>query len=252
MKILGTTRCLGLAMFLATAGLSSASIVGHLSEANCSGGGVTVTATTITWLPAADPGFGCISTGITTDLTWSGGGSLGPGVNGEIKNLVFAPNVNVDDFMVFPAPPIAASSLDFVLTSLPGATGSDGVCTTSGTGVTNVGDSCTLIAGYTPFLLTYNGIVGGVANTTITALAGGTVADPNDHSMSTWGGNFHTSLTMTPAQIEEAFLTTGHVSSTQAGDFDVSAASVPEPGSLLLMGAGAGLIGLAKLLRKRK
>ncbi len=253
MRILQTTRCVGLLAGLLTfAGLSSASVIGTLSEANCSGGGVTVTATTITWLPAAGSGFGCISTGLTTSLTWSGGGSLGPGVNGVIRDLTLAPNVNVNDFMVFPAPPIVASSLDFVLTTLPQAVSTDGVCKTTGTGVAGVGHSCVLISGYTPFLLQYNGVsgTGNVENTTITALAGGTVADPNNGAMSAWGGNFHTSLNETPAQIELSFLRVGSVSSTQAGDFQITA--VPEPDSMLLMAAGAGLIGLAKILRRRK
>jgi len=227
-------------------GTASASVIGHLQEAQCSGGGVTVTATQIIWSPAGtQSGTGCIDTGISTSITYSNG-SLGPGVVGNIANLTFAPNVSVNNFMVFPA--TGSPQLDFVLTTFPSAVSSDGVCTLTGTGVSGVGHSCVLVAGYTPFLLQYNGLVGGQQNTTITALAGGTVADPGTGQLSNWGGNFHTSLTLDPAQIEAAFQQTGQIVSGQSGDFDMTV--IPEPGSMLLI--GAGLIGLATALRKRK
>src|ERR1039458_4745802 len=97
---------------------AAASVTGALSEANCAGGGFTWSATTITWLPAGiPPGSGCIVTGGGTNLSWSSGGSMGPGVTGAILNL--APGGGaITNFMTF-AP---TNTLNFVLTSLgPGS-----------------------------------------------------------------------------------------------------------------------------------
>src|ERR1039457_6578205 len=95
----------GLAICLAFAGVSLASpiaVTGSLDETNCGGGGVQVTATMVNWLPPGTVGgTGCIVAGITTNVTWSGGGAILPGDVGNIMNLTFCANCNVPDFMVF-------------------------------------------------------------------------------------------------------------------------------------------------------
>jgi hypothetical protein len=223
-------------------GTASAAVIGVLDETNCAGGGATVNATTITWSPVGTvAGTGCVAAGISTAVTWSGG-TIAPGNLGNILNLTFTPGATVDGFMRWNVPTLA---LDFVETSFPAAVSTNGLCSNP----ISAGQSCVLVAGYTPFLLTYNGLVAGVQNTQISAQVGGTVADPGTGQVSTWGGSFNTTLNQTPAQIEATFLSVGSISSTQEGRFTIAFAAVPEPSSMLMI--GGGLIGLATLLRKR-
>ena len=66
---------------------ASATPIGNLETANCLGGGVTVTTTMIDW-DGNGSGTGCIGTGLGTNLTYTGGGPLLPGVTGTLKDLV--------------------------------------------------------------------------------------------------------------------------------------------------------------------
>src|ERR1035438_7767958 len=55
-------------------GVASASPLGTANISNCTpNGGVTVSATTITWLPAAGANLGCIATDPPTSISFSGG-----------------------------------------------------------------------------------------------------------------------------------------------------------------------------------
>lgn len=209
---------------------------GTLNEANCGGGGFTITATTITWLPAGTVGgTGCIDTGIGTDLTFSGG-TLGPGDLGNIKNLT-AGGGAVDDFMTF-----QGTTLDFVLTAL-----GPGVASTVCSGLT-IGESCSAFPG-SPFVLTDLG----PSETAIGLSAFGTITDGGD--LSTWSGAFTAQLNLTPAQIQAILLSVGGaVSSTQSGQFTVGSGipmPMPEPATTTLL-----LLGVASLLlfamRERK
>jgi hypothetical protein len=207
-----------------------ASAIGPLNVANCSGGGVTVSATTITWSPiGTTAGTGCIDTGLGTNVTYSGG-TLGAGVTGNIKNLT-AGGGSVDQFMTF-----QGSTLDFVLTSLgPGSANT--VCT----GLA-VGGSCSVFAG-SPFLLTNLG--GG--NTSVGLSANGSVTDGGVTSF--WKGAFTTQLNLDASTIQTEILAGESISSTHSGQFVVS--SVPEPTtlSMLLLG-GVALLG--SRFRRRK
>ena len=138
----GGSMAMGAALLFALIPTASASAIGTVNEANCAGGGVTVTLTTVTWLPATLGGTaGCIATGAGTNLTYSGG-TLGAGVVGNILNLT--PGGIVNDFMTF-----TGTTLDFVL---------DGFTTPATTNGTNCastvsGQTCVAVAG-SPFLLT--------------------------------------------------------------------------------------------------
>jgi len=92
---------------------AKASPAGTLNVSNCAGGGVTITATTIDFTLPVGGGYGCIQTGSGTNITYTGGGPLLPGVTGSILDLT-AGGGPVLDFMTFVGNPL----LHFDLTSL--------------------------------------------------------------------------------------------------------------------------------------
>jgi PEP-CTERM motif len=215
------------AICLASGAPVFADAAGSLDVANCSGGGVSLGATSITWLPSGTvAGTGCIATGAGTNLTYSGG-TLGPGVIGNIANVTSG-SVPIDQFMTF-----QGTSLDFVLTFLgPGSSNTD--CSSL-----TVGQSCSVSAG-SPFVLTDLG-----ASTIIGFSAGGTITDGGT---SDWSGAFSTQVNETALQIQNTILGGGTVTSTQSGQFSVQ--SVPEPSSLLML--AFGLCSSAGLIRRKR
>ncbi len=221
---------------------ASAAVVGTLTENACGGGGVTVTATTITWLPPSTlANYGCIITGSNTNLTWSGGGSMGPGVTGAIQNLTAGGPSTVDAFMLFPVP---SPALDFVLTSIgPGSPNAgQAACAAANTN----GASCSVVAN-SPFILTYiNG------DTSISLSARGTIADPNaPGDQSSWSGAFAVTVAgQTPLEVYNTFVSQGFLTTGNQGQFRVSALGIPEPSTLSIIFIGGGLLAVA--FRKRK
>jgi len=213
------------------ASTAMATAIGPLNVANCSGGGVTVSATAITWSPNGTvAGTGCIDTGLGTNVTYSGG-TLGAGVAGNIKDLVVGGPSPTDQFMTF-----TGSSLDFVLTGLgPGSSNT----TCSGLAV---GASCSVFAG-SPFLLTNLG--GG--NTAVGLSANGTITDGGVTSF--WKGAFTTQLNLDASTIQSDILAGQSITSTHSGQFVVSA--VPEPTTLSMLLCG-GLALMGTKLRRRK
>jgi hypothetical protein len=208
---------------------ASAAAVGAFNESSCSGGGVTVTATLISWSPGGTvSNSGCIDTGILTSLTYSGG-TLGSGVVGNIMNVPFGGG-SINDFMTF-----QGTTLDFVLTNV-----GPGVANTICTGL-SMGASCSVTAG-SPFILT--ALSGG--DTTASLSVAGTITDGG--VLSYWQGSFSTQLNETADSIQSTFLANGTFSSAQSGQFNVSI--VPEPASMTLL--GAGLIAIALAARKRR
>ena len=233
MKILHS-RFYMFAAGIALLGCSStamATAIGPLNVANCAGGGITVSATTITWAPVGTAtGTGCIDTGIGTNVTYSGGQTLGAGVTGSIKNLP-AGGLPVDQFMTF-----TGSTLDFVLSSLgPGSSN------TNCSGLA-IGASCSVFAG-SPFLLTNLG--GGT--TAIGLTATGTVTDGG--VTTSWTGAFTTQLNLYAATIQMDINNGDTISSTHSGQFVVS--SVPEPNTVTMLFLG-GLALMGTKLRRRK
>jgi PEP-CTERM motif len=215
------------AICLASGAPVFADAAGSLDVSNCSGGGMSLAATSITWLPAGTvAGTGCIATGAGTNLTYSGG-TLGPGNTGNIQNVT-AGGGPIDQFMAF-----QGTSLDFVLTSL-----GPGLANTNCAALT-MGQSCSVFAG-SPFVLTDLG-----PNTIISFTAGGTVTDGG---ISDWSGAFSTQVNFTAAQIQTTILGGGAVTSTQSGQFSLQ--SVPEPSSLLLL--AFGLCSSVGLIRRKR
>jgi hypothetical protein len=209
-----------------------------LSVANCDGGGVTVTATTIDWLQPTGGGSGCIQTGATTNVTYTGGGPLLGGVQGTILDL---PPVPVADFMTFVGHPI----LDFDLSAI-------------GPGVNNLVcaavldpnlPACSPFAG-SPFILAPN-----ATGTSVTLTATGTATDASV-DVSTWFGAFTTQLAgLTPAQVQALVGTPQNpgqaITSTHSGEFRVTFNVIPEPGTYAMMLGGGLLMAVAAFRRKK-
>jgi len=214
------------------AGNAMATPMGTLNIANCSGGGVDVTATTITWLPSAGSGVGCIDTGLGTNLSYTGGGHLGAGVAGTIQNLTLGGGA-VDMFMTFTSTP-----LDFVLNGL--GPGSSTICS----GAIGLNQTCSAVAG-SPFVLTNLG-----ANTGVSLTAFG-VANDGSVGNSTWTGAFTTQISgVTLTQVLATLSAGGTIESTHSASFTVTSATVPEPATLSMM--GLGLLGLGVIGRRKR
>jgi len=223
------------ALFLAPgfSGRASAAAFGPYNIANCSGGGATVTLTTITWSPAGSVGgTGCFNTGIGTNLTYSGG-VIGPAATGNIKNLGPGTPLPVDQFMT-----ILGTSLDFVLTSLgPGSANTNCAALL-------VNQSCSVAAG-SPFVLTL--LAGN--QTGVSLAANGTITDAG--VLSNWFGAFTTQLNVTPASVQTTILGGGSVASTQSGQFTVEIAAVPEPEAFAMTLMGIAFLGLSRLYKRQ-
>jgi len=262
---------------LASAGLMthtlSANVIGSLSIVNCSSGSVSVTSTTITWLPATGGGTtGCVATGSPTGLTYGVGGAdtLGWGATGNILNLTVGPPP-VSPFMTYASQsgtgfgPVGGSdattpwnqngtTLSFFLNSIGPGSANDGstACATA----TSTDGTCS-VSNTSPFTLTYLG--GNV--TLIGLLVGGQITDPTAAGgISNWSGGFSTQVTGTPTSIYNTIcgsLSTptnctpgGTINNTYSATFTVSV--VPEPGTIGMMLIGATLIGLSGKRKSKK
>ena len=230
---LGMSAVCGVA-FLCSVTSASATVSGHLDLANCSGGGVTVSATSIDFLPAGG-GAGCILTGSSTNVSYGAGLTLGSGILGSIKDLVFNPaNPPVPGFMTFTGTP-----LNFTLTLLgPGVLNS--ICSTT---LDPNQPSCS-VGGNTPFILTPTS-----TGTSITLSARGTVSDGTSPA-SNFLGAFTTQVSnVTPDSIRATIQNQGSITSTQSGDFSITV--VPEPSTISMAALGGLLVAFAARKRAR-
>jgi len=203
------TKCaVALAAFLSYLTPGIAAVSGTFSIANCSGGGVQVSATTIDFTLPVAGGTGCIATGTPTNVTYSTG-TLVPAVEGSIKDLTAGGPSIVLDFMTFTGNP----DLHFDLTQLgPGVNNTD--CTNLA-----IGSTCSAFAG-SPFILQNSG-----TGTSISLSARGIARDASNVT-SNWSGDFTTQLTgQTPAEIQAAILNGQTITNTYSGQFRVAISS---------------------------
>jgi len=240
MKLICNTRfavvaTAAVALFLAPgfSGRATAAAIGPYNIANCSGGGATVTLTTITWSPVGTvAGTGCFNTGIGTNLTYSGG-TLLPGATGNIKNLTAGDPFPVDQFMT-----VLGTTLDFQLSSLgPGSANTNCAALL-------LGQSCSVAAG-SPFVLTL--LAGN--QTGVSLAANGFIIDGGVQS--NWFGAFTTQLNVSPASVQTTILGGGSVASTQSAQFTVQIAAVPEPEAFAMTLMGMAFLGLSRLYKRK-
>lgn len=220
--------------FLGLAGRAGASPVGTVSLTNCTpGGGIVITASTITWLPSAGVNLGCIATGLPTSVSYSGG-TFTSGT-GTISDL---PAGSINPFMV-----LAGGTLDFSLSSFEPPTPTNGVCST--TVALTSGLSCIAFVG-SPFLLTSDG-----ATTSVSLITNGVATDTGDSSTSSYLGLFTSQLGATTAVTAAAIDAGGSIDSTYSATLVVGAGggsggSMPEPSTLALLSVGLALAGIPR------
>lgn len=217
---------------------ASASIIGHLSVANCGGGGVTVDFSTINWSPGTPlptSTTACINTSIGTNLSSTIVGALAPPVAGTINDL--PPAAGVIGFMTFG--PVIGGNLLFNLDGFGPPVLPE--CSVN----PSVGNSCSIVfmGIQSPFILTTT-----ATGTSVTLLAHGNITDPNGGPISFWNGAFTTQINgQTPMDIRNTVTAPGgSISSSFSGEFDVV---VPEPMTMALI--GGGLIALAAIKRRK-
>jgi hypothetical protein len=237
-------------------GNASASVIGTLFTG--SAGDISVSNNGITWntdsssTPAGPPWNGEVASGTALNFAGCVGGlgsagclSVTEGI--EINNAVALTPLSVlpeDFFLRFAAHPL----LDFKLVDvLPGSSN------TNCAGL-SVNQSCSPFLG-SPIVLTL--LAGNRTGATINF--DGVASDNGGATFtSNWVGGFSATIpTMTPAQLQALFCPGGVcifgagspvVSASNSGSF--FATSIPEPGSLAMI--GGGLLGLAALLRRKK
>jgi hypothetical protein len=215
---------------IALLGFSSSAIanpVGVASIANCTpSGGVTVTATTVTWLPDAGGGRGCIGTGLPTSISTVGGPYTG-GL-GTIENL---PPGSPGTFIV-----LDGGLLDFSLTGFGTVTTTDGICSQTVDLAAN--HSCVTSA-LSPFKL----IGTDTGGTAVTLTTLGILTDTEiGGGSSPYSGLFTTQFTQGSASIAHTIDTSGAVSNT----YSATLTTVPEPATAAFLGLGVVLLGIGR------
>lgn len=215
--------------------LAAAAPLGYMDLANCTGGGVTVTSTTIDWtLPAGDPN-GCMQSGGVTNVTYTGGGPLVAGVSGLMKDLTLATVFPVIDYMTF----TGNGNLHLNLTSIGPGVGNTVCATTFGSG-----PDCSVFAG-SPFILSPT-----ATGTSVTLSVFGVATDGSAQT-TVWSGGYTTQITgVTAAAIQSNILAGGSLASTYSASFVVG--EIPEPGTIGMVLLGGLLIGGARLYRRRR
>ena len=218
--------------FLGLANHATASPIGVASITNCTpDGGVTISATTVAWLPSAGTGLGCIATGLPTSIAYSGG-TFTSGT-GTIENL---PTGSLGTFLV-----LAGGALDFSLASFEAPLPTDGVCSTIVALAS--GHSCIPFVG-SPFLLVSQGVSTAITFTTL-----GIVTDTGDASTSPYIGLFTTQANAGTASVTSVVDEGGSITGTYSAVLtlgDGIVAAVPEPATIGLLTVGLVLFGVGR------
>jgi hypothetical protein len=213
-------------------GLSSHALAGPIGTAtitNCTpGGGVTISATSVTWLPSAGLNEGCITTGPPTSISYSGG-TFTSGA-GTINDLTF-PVGATNPFLV-----LAGGVLDFSLTAFAPALPTDGVCST--TAALAAGHSCITAAG-SPFLFTSDGATTSIEFTTL-----GVITDSGNSSTTPYQGIFTEQLITNTAALAATIDGGGSITNTYSAT--IVAVGAPEPATLVGLSVGLVLIGIRR------
>lgn len=235
---------------------ASASVIGHLSVfpgtppclGELGGGGVTVSATSINWSPGSPAA--CLQTGLGTNVASAAGNMLTNSTvsfsgTGTINDLALpaGSDPGIAGFMTFTGGGLT-SPLLFNLAAVAGFGPGSAVSCATNPGLNN---SCSIPPGgnSSPFILTQGLSNQGVPNTSVTLSAQGTIVDPVDGVTSYWSGSFTTQINnQLPADIQSIITAGGSITSTFSGEFDVS--PVPEPISVVLIGAGLIVLGAIK------
>jgi len=222
---------LALGVFVPSA---SATVVGQLTFANCGTDGVTVTFSTVDFLPVGG-GNGCIITGAGTNITFSGApGAITSGETGTVNDLGFgAPFSGNAGFISFLG---VAFNLD---PTSPGP----GVVNTVCSATLNPNNPACSVVTNSPFILAPT-----ATGTSISLSVRGLATDATS-SNSPWFGVFSTQIAgVTPAALQTTILAPGG-SITSTFSFAGSSSLQPEPVSMVLI--GGGLIALAALKRRK-
>ena len=240
-----------LAAGLLCAAALSATPLGVMSLGIVVGGGVNVKGTRIDFFPAtnlppAPPGTGLFATGNPTNITYSSGTvTAAADPFGIISDLDAVPpfpvgGLNFIQFsLVQGGPPIP--NLAFDITGIgPGGPAQGAILGCAGAGI---GVRCSPSIGgglFSPFVLTNNGV-----NTDVSLSV---ILNGRDATGSAgWKGGFTTQISLTPPAAEALLNGGGVISNT----WSFTATSVPEPGTISILGSGLMLVGLAAW-RKRK
>jgi hypothetical protein len=218
--------------FLGLSTYASANPTGVATITNCTpGGGVTISATTINWLPVAGVNEGCIATGLPTSISYSGGTfSSGTGIINDL------PAGSLDPFLA-----LAGGVLDFSLTAFETPASTDGICST--TVALASAHSCSAFVG-SPFLFISQG-----ASTAMAFTINGVVTDTGNSSTAPYTGLFSSTFGFTTAAIAATIHGGGSITSTYSATLTLgpgTGSTVPEPSTLAILSIGSVLIGITR------
>ena len=242
-------NCFGiLAAGLLCASALSAGPFGSMSLASVFGGGVNLQGTRIDFFPSTNlppnpPGAGQFSTVNPTNITYSGGTvTAASDPFGIISDLDTTPQFPVGglNFILFSITQggVAIPNLAFDITGIgPGGPAQGAINGCAGAGI---GVPCSPSIGgglFSPFVLTYNGVNTDLA---LSVLLNGRDATGSNQ----WTGGFQAQIAQLPGAFE-AVLNSGGTITTSWSFTATGANGVPEPGTILIVGSGLMLIGLA-------